>query len=433
VNVLVVGSGGREHALVDAMRRANRGQQLHAAPGNPGIARFAHCHPVPVADIDAQVDLARSLNADLVVIGPEAPLVAGLADALRRVGIATFGPGANAAALEGSKAFAKDIMRAADVPTANAITASTMVAARAAIAALGGAVVVKADGLAAGKGVVVCDDAATAEAAASQLLVAGSLGDAGRTLVIEERLYGPELSLLAVCDGRTALPLATAQDFKRLADDDHGPNTGGMGAYSPVPGIDTLAATELVDRVHVPVLRELSRRGMHFTGCLYAGLMLTASGPKVLEFNVRFGDPEAQVVLARIDEDLVALLHTAATGRLERHAVRFRKDAAVGVVIASRGYPQSSEAGVEITGVDDAENADPQVRVYHAGTALRGDRLVTAGGRVLCVTALAATLADARCRAYAACDQIHFDGAQQRRDIARAACETPTETSPRGA
>ncbi len=419
MKVLIVGAGGREHALADVLAGCESVREVHAAPGNPGIARNATCHPIAATDIEGVTDLARAIHADLVVIGPEAPLVAGLADALRHGGVAVFGPGAAAARLEGSKAFAKDVMQAAGVAAASSFTAATMTEARAAIAALGGPAVVKADGLAAGKGVVVCDDAAAAEAAANEMLVGGVLGEAGRMLVIEERLVGPEVSLLALCDGETAVPLAAAQDYKRIGDGDRGANTGGMGAHSPVPGLDVTRVAELTEAVHVPVLRELARRGLHFNGCLYAGLMLTATGPRVLEFNVRFGDPETQALLPRIEGDFAERLLEAATGRLAREAVRVRPGASVSVVLASRGYPEGSEAGVAITGIDAAEATG--ARVYHAGTALRGDRLVTAGGRVLAVTALGASLAEARERAYAACESIAFDGAQYRRDIAAAA------------
>ena len=343
----------------------------------------------------------------------------GLADALRAAGISVFGPGRDAAQLEGSKAFSKDIMAAAGVPTAAARMVATMAEARAAIAASGGRVVVKADGLAAGKGVVVCDDAEEAERAASAFLVAGTLGEAGRRLVIEERLEGPEVSLLALCAGEVAVPLPAAQDFKRIGDGDEGPNTGGMGAYSPVPGLDDVAVRELVDSVHVPVLRELDRRGIHFRGCLYAGLMLTADGPRVLEFNVRFGDPEAQAVLPRLDADLLERLAEAAAGSLQQRAFDTAAPAAVSVVMASRGYPASSEAGVPIDGVEEAEATG--ALVFHAGTALRDGRLATAGGRVLAVSALGDSLAAARERAYAGVERIRFDGAQRRTDIALAA------------
>jgi len=419
--VLIVGGGGREHALAHVLARSPRLTELHCAPGNPGIAALATCHPVSVEDVEGLVDLATTLRIDLAVVGPEVPLVAGLADGLRAAGVATFGPGRDAARLEGSKAFAKEVMAAADVPAAHGRHVATMVEARAAIEDLGGRVVVKADGLAAGKGVVVCDTAAEAERAAGDFLVAGSLGAAGRRLVIEERLEGPEVSLLALCDGETAVPLPAAQDFKRIGDGDAGPNTGGMGAYSPVPGLDDVAARELVDRVHVPVLRELGRRGIRFRGCLYAGLMLTPQGPRVLEFNVRFGDPEAQAVLPRIGDDLLERLEEAANGALRQRALGVVPEAAVTVVLASRGYPASSQSGVPIAGLDEA--AADGALVFHAGTALRDGQVTTAGGRVLAVTALGPTLAAAREAAYAGVERITFDGRQRRTDIALAAAD----------
>jgi phosphoribosylamine---glycine ligase len=418
MKVLVVGAGGREHALVEAMAASTLVDDLHCAPGNPGIAARAACHPVAAADVDGLVELAAALDADLVVPGPEAPLVAGLADALRQRGIATFGPGRAGAQLEGSKAFAKDVMRAAGVATARSRTATTLDEARAAIAALGPRVVVKADGLAAGKGVVVCDDPDAAAAAAADMLVGGAHGDAGRVVLVEERLSGPEASLLAICDGETAVALPPARDYKRIGDGDTGANTGGMGAYSPLDDVPPALAEELLDAVHRPVLRELARRGVRFCGVLYAGLMLTADGPRVLEFNTRLGDPEAEAILPRIADDLAARFADAARGRLGDEPVATREEAAVTVVLASRGYPASSEPGVPIDGLDAA--AALGVRVFHAGTARRGERIVTAGGRVLAVTGLGATVGEARRRAYAGADAIRFDGAQRRGDIAAA-------------
>jgi phosphoribosylamine--glycine ligase len=373
---------------------------------------------VAAADVDGLVELAAALDADLVVPGPEAPLVAGLADALRRLGIATFGPGREAARLEGSKAFAKEVMHAAGVATARSRAATSLDEAKAAIAALGPRLVVKADGLAAGKGVVVCDDAGAAEAAAAEMLVGGAHGEAGRVVLVEERLSGPEASLLAICDGETAVALPAARDYKRIGDGDTGANTGGMGAYSPLDDVPAALADELLDAVHRPVLRELARRGVRFCGVLYAGLMLTADGPRVLEFNVRLGDPEAEAILPRVRGDLAARFADAAAGRLGEEPVATCAEAAVTIVLASRGYPAASEPGVAIDGLADA--AALGVRVYHSGTARRGDRIVTAGGRVLALTALGATVDEARRRAYAGADAIHFDGAQRRGDIAAA-------------
>jgi phosphoribosylamine--glycine ligase len=372
--VLLVGSGAREHALADAVRRSPLLDELHCAPGNPGIAEAATCHPLAALDAEGLVALATELRIDLVVVGPEAPLVAGLADRLRAVGVPVFGPGAAAARLEGSKTFAKTVMAAAGVPTARAVAARTADEATAAVRDLGGRVVVKADGLAAGKGVIVCDDEAQADDAIRTLL-----GDGTATVLVEERLEGPEVSVLALCDGRTAVPLAPAQDHKRIGDGDTGPNTGGMGAYSPVPVLGQAETAAVVDQVHRPVLLELERRGIHFSGCLYAGLMLTEAGLRVLEFNVRFGDPEAQAILPRLDGDVLGRLHEAAIGRLGSEELAVSPEAAVTVVLASAGYPTTRGSAVPIDGVA-AAAAQTGVAVHHAGTALHDGRLVTAAG-----------------------------------------------------
>ena len=419
MRILLIGGGGREHALAAALAAAPSEPELHCAPGNPGVARLARCHPISPVDVGAVVALARDVRPDLVVVGPEAPLVAGVADALREAGVAVFGPGAESARLEGSKAFAKDVMRAAGVPTARSFTVATAPDADAAIAALEGRVVVKADGLAAGKGVVVCADEAEARGAARRLLD-GALGDAGARLVIEERLEGPELSLLALCDGTTAVPLPPARDHKRLGDGDVGPNTGGMGAYSPVPGLDAAAVADLLELVHRPVLRELERRGTPFSGCLYAGLMLTPDGVRVLEFNVRFGDPEAQAVLPLLRGDLTGRLYDAATGRLTPDPVEVEDGAAVAVVLAAPGYPDAVESGAAIEGLDEPDDPSGDTHVFHAGTAIRDGRVVTAGGRVLAVTGLGSDLEAARRRAYARADRIRFPGLRRRSDIAAA-------------
>jgi phosphoribosylamine--glycine ligase len=415
LRVLVVGGGGREHALVSAIAASPHCLEVHAAPGNPGIALVGKCHPVKVDDLDGQVALAQQLGVDLVVVGPEVPLVLGLADRLREAGVAVFGPSAAAARVEGSKAFTKDLLEAAGVDTAKAFTVTSLDEAREAIGALGGRCVVKADGLAAGKGVIVCDDAVQAEQAAEELL-GGALGDAGATLVIEERMEGPELSVLALCDGEAAVPLPSARDYKRIGEGGTGPNTGGMGAISPAPGVSDDEAQRIVETVHKPILRELQRRGTPFSGCLYAGLMLTATGPRVLEFNVRFGDPETEAVLPRLGEDLLPFLLACANGTLEDGTLRTIPGAAVTVILASRGYPASSESGVPIAGVAEA-GRERDVAVFHAGTALEGGQLVTAGGRVLAVTARGADGAAAQAAAYAAAERIAFDGMQLRRDI----------------
>jgi phosphoribosylamine--glycine ligase len=418
--VLVVGGGGREHALAWGLARSPSVGTVVAAPGNPGIESVAQCVPVDAANPDAVATLAAELEIDLVVIGPEAPLVAGVADAVRARGLAAFGPGAAAAQLEGSKAWMKEVLEGAGVPTARHATfrADQQDEAFTFLATLDGLYVVKTDGLAAGKGVVVTESLADARDAVRRYLSGEAFGAAGRTLVIEEGLRGPELSLLVVCNGDpdAAVPLTPAQDFKRVGDGDAGPNTGGMGAYSPV----AIAGPELVEQVMTiavrPTLAVLADRGAPYRGVLYAGLMLTPDGPKVLEYNVRFGDPECQVVLPRLATDLGELCATAATGAA-MPPVRFRDDACVTVVLASEGYPVAPRAGDVIVGIDAA--ASPDVVVFHAGTARRADgALVTAGGRVLDVTASGANLADARKRAYDAASKITWPGVQYRHDIA---------------
>jgi phosphoribosylamine---glycine ligase len=398
VRVVVVGSGGREHALAWRLSSSPALTELHAAPGNPGIARLATCHPVAADDGEGLPALARSLDADLVVVGPEAPLVDGLADELRHVGIPVFGPSAAAARIEGSKRFAKEVMEAAGVPTAALLSTPRVPC------------VIKADGLAAGKGVVVCTN--EAELAAG-LEVARSF--AGPVLV-EELLEGPELSVFAVCDGRVALALAPARDFKRAFDGDEGPNTGGMGSFAPVPDLDDGLVEEIVVACIRPVLHELSQRGAPFVGVLFVGLILTSDGPRVLEYNCRFGDPETQSVLPLADGDLLSVLAAAANGSLGGVSVGQRDGGAVTVVLAAGDYPAGGDRGTPIDGVEDAEAAG--ALVFHAGTALRGERLVTNGGRLLGVTATGPTVVAARARAYAAADLIRIPGARRRNDIA---------------
>ncbi len=376
---------------------------------------IAKCHPVVADDIEGLVALSRDLAVDLVVIGPEVPLVLGLADELRHIGIATFGPGAAAAKMEGSKAFTKQLLDAAGVDTAESYTVTDFAGAKLAIGALGGACVVKADGLAAGKGVIVCDDATAAERAAEELL-GGSLGSAGSVLVIEERMEGPEVSVLALCDGEAAVPLPSARDYKRIGEGGTGPNTGGMGAISPAPGVSDEQAQQIVDTVHKPILMELTRRGIRFNGCLYAGLMLTETGPRVLEFNVRFGDPETQAVLPRLGEDLLPWLMACAKGELEERPLKTYGGSAVAIVLASRGYPESSESGNPISGLADA-SIMRDTAVFQAGTAIANGKVVTAGGRVLAVVARGADADGARAAAYAAANKVSFDGMQRRDDI----------------
>jgi phosphoribosylamine--glycine ligase len=397
VKVLVLGSGGREHALAWKLAQSPGLSELHAAPGNPGIAAIGECHPVRADDPEGLLALARSLDIGLVVVGPEAPLVAGLADALRRGGVAVFGPSAAAARIEGSKRFAKEVLQSAGVATADALAVARPPC------------VVKADGLAAGKGVFVCRTQSELDAALRAVAAFGG------NFVVEELLEGDELSVFAICDGARALPLAPARDFKRAYDGDEGPNTGGMGAYSPVPmlGLDVDA---IVEAVHEPVLHELADRGTPFIGLLYAGLMLTEDGPQVLEFNCRFGDPETQVILPRLEGDLLGTLAAAASGDLADASLTTSDDAAVTVVVAGRDYPAKSDSGSPIVGIDEAEAAGAVV--FHAGTALRHGRLVTNGGRILDVTATGPTISDARARAYEAAEKIAFDGARYRSDIA---------------
>jgi phosphoribosylamine---glycine ligase len=401
VKVLLVGSGGREHALAWKLSQAPDLEELHAAPGNPGIAELGRCHPVHPEDGEGLLDLAGSLDADLVVVGPEAPLVAGVADELRHAGVPVFGPGAEAARIEGSKAFAKDVMREAGVPTANTLPVARPPC------------VVKADGLAAGKGVFVCRTQEELDRAL------GSVAAFGEMIVIEELLEGEEVSVFALCDGARAVALPVVQDFKRAEDGDLGPNTGGMGSYSPVPGFDTVEIEELLDTIHRPVLAELAARAAPFTGVLFAGLMLTDDGPRVLEFNCRFGDPETQSLLPRLEGDLLGAFAAAAAGDLSGVDLQVAETGAVTVVIAAGGYPGEGDVGSTISGLDAAAAAG--AIVFPAGTALKHDGVVTNGGRILNITGTGESVAEAREQAYAACAAISFPGARYRTDIAAAA------------
>ena len=418
--VLVVGAGGREHALVRALKRSASQPELLCAPGNPGIGADARLLPIAADDIAGLADAARDEGCDLVVIGPEAPLVAGLADELATRRIAAFGPSAAAARLEGSKAFAKEVMEAANVPTASWSVVDDVETGMAAIERY--PVVLKFDGLAAGKGVVIAQDEAHARCTLEAFLVARRFGE-GR-VVVEECLVGEELSLLALCDGERALPMASAQDYKRIFDGDKGPNTGGMGSYSPVPGVGPKHVAEMAALVHQPIVDLLRTRGTPFHGVLYAGVMLTADGPKVLEYNVRFGDPETQAVLPRLRTDVYELLAAAALpGGLAGVKLEFDEGWAVTLVLASAGYPASPTTGDVISGLDDA--ARDGAEVTHAGTSRRDSdgAILTAGGRVLNVTALGPTPASARDGAYAAARRIEFAGSQLRTDIALRAVE----------
>jgi phosphoribosylamine--glycine ligase len=397
--------------------------ELICAPGNPGIADLARCARIDASDGDAVVSLTRSEEVDLVVIGPEAPLVAGVTDAvLASTRARVFGPTRAAAELEGSKSFAKDVMTAAGVPTATHWSGTDPEAAEAALDDFTPPYVVKADGLAAGKGVTICPDVATARAALHEAMVGRRFGDAGSRVVIEEFLDGPEVSLFGLCDGRRVVPLAPAQDYKRIFDGDEGPNTGGMGAYSPVPAVDDAMVETIVATTMQPVVDEMARRGRPFTGVLYAGLVLTANGPRVLEFNVRFGDPETQAVLPRLRSDLAELLWSAARGELAGF-VAFSDQAAVTVVAASANYPASPVVGEPVEGLEVAQST-PGALVFHAGTRAEGGTILTAGGRVLSVTGLGTDIDEARRIAYHALAAISFPGLQARSDIAAAASGT---------
>ncbi len=411
MRVLLLGSGAREHALAWKLKQSPVLEKLWCVPGNPGTARLAENVSISAEDPAQVVEAAQRLKVELVVVGPEAPLVNGVADALTQAGIAVFGPPRAAAALEGSKAFAKEVMAAAGVPTASyEVFDDPKAAERHALKR--GPVVVKADGLAAGKGVVV---ARSGEEAAQAVRSLSALGAAGRRLVLEELLEGEEVSVIALCDGERYALMPPAQDHKRVGEGYTGPNTGGMGAYTPAPFLKPEALDEVGRTVISPTLRELARRGAPFKGALYAGLMLTRSGPKVLEFNCRFGDPETQVLMLQMGEDLLPLLAAAANGKLEQRRVRERSGASVGVVLAAQGYPGPIRSGDVIEGLDDARGSS--VEVFHAGTRSEGERLVTAGGRVMTVCAFGEDLKQARARAYEAAGRVRFEGMHMRRDI----------------
>jgi phosphoribosylamine--glycine ligase len=420
VRVLVVGGGGREHALVEAISRSRLEPEIFAAPGNAGTARLAQNVDIPADDIPALRDFARQSSIDLTVVGPEVPLIGGIADAFYEAGLKLFGPSRAAARIEGSKAFAKEVMRSAGVPTADYRSFDRERPALEYLRSLGEfPVVVKADGVAAGKGVTIANSPEEAESAVRSIL-GGRFGPAGRRVVIEEHLTGREASVFALTDGEDILPFLPAQDYKRIYDNDEGPNTGGMGAYCPLPWLEPETYTRILEEIIRPTVQQMDMIGSAYTGLLYAGVMVTDEGPKALEFNCRFGDPETQALLPRIGSDLLELLVACCEGDLAGREVAWSAEHSVCVVLASEGYPESSSSGDEIRGLDDLPC---EVNVYHAGTEERGGKLYTAGGRVLNVVGLGSTLIEARARAYAAVESIDFPGMQYRTDIALEAME----------
>ncbi|TCK06326.1 phosphoribosylamine--glycine ligase [Phorcysia thermohydrogeniphila] len=415
MKVLVVGSGGREHALAWKLAQSPLVKKVFGAPGNPGIAKIGECVNIPVTDIKALAEFAEKEGIDLTVVGPEAPLVAGIVDEFEKRGLKIFGPTKAAAQLEGSKAFAKEMMRKYGVPTADFRVFDNPEEAKAYIKEKGAPIVVKADGLAAGKGVTVAKTVEEAIEAVEKIMVEKVFGEAGNKVVIEDCLVGEEASYLVVTDGERFIPLATSQDHKQVFDGDKGPNTGGMGAYSPAPVLSPEMEKEVQEKVIKPILKGMREEGHPFKGILYAGLMITEEGPKVLEFNVRFGDPEAQVILRRLKTDLVEVFNSVIDGKLIDE-LSWIPETAICVVLASKGYPGKYEKGKEITGIEEAEKLD-NVVIFHAGTAVKDGRVVTNGGRVLNVTALGKDIVEARENVYRAIEKVHFDGMHYRKDI----------------
>jgi phosphoribosylamine---glycine ligase len=417
MRILVVGSGAREHALCWAMQRSPLCDALICAPGNAGIAALAECRPVDVLDLDGMLALARAERIDFVVVGPEAPLVAGLVDHLEAHGFKCFGPTKAAAELEGSKGFTKDLCAKYNVPTGSYLRTTDVDAAKAEIRRRGAPIVVKADGLAAGKGVVVALKLEEALEAVDAMMLDRRFGDAGIEIVIEEYLAGEEVSFFALVDGKSAVPLASAQDHKAVGDGDTGPNTGGMGAYSPAPALTPALEREVMERIIAPSLAGMAAEGKPFKGVLFAGLMLTATGPQLIEYNVRFGDPECEVLLRRLKSDLLPALIAAREGTLDQVTLEWCHEAALGVVMAAEGYPDAPRKGTAIRGLDAAGTAAPTVEVFHAGTKRRDDEILADGGRVLVVTALGATVGEAQGRAYQAVDRLDWPEGFCRRDI----------------
>ncbi len=415
MRVLIIGSGGREHALAWKLRQSPRVDEIIIAPGNGGTALEGENAPVDAGDIPGLIALAREKQVDLVIPGPELPLTLGIVDAMREAEFRCFGPDRWCARIEGSKAFAKHLMNEAGVPTASCRVFDDHESATAWVKEKGAPLVIKADGLAAGKGVIVAQSEAEALNAVDLIMGRKAFGEAGARVVIEDFLQGEEVSLLAFCDGTTAIPLPSAQDHKAAFDGDTGPNTGGMGAYSPAPVLPDSQLEAMTDIAIRPIVREMARQGHPFTGILYAGLMMTKDGPKVLEYNARFGDPECQPLLMRLDTDLLDVIEACLDGRLRELALDISPKSALGVVLAADGYPGSYERGMEITGIDDAERDG--AKVFHAGTLHKDDKIIAAGGRVLCITALGENLAEASAHAYAAIKRIHMDRSRYRSDI----------------
>jgi phosphoribosylamine--glycine ligase len=419
VNILVIGSGGREHALVSKLRESLRVQKIYCAPGNPGIAKIAECIDVDSMDNIALVGFALSHKIDLTVVGPEVPLSNGIVDAFKNKGLACFGPTQAAARIESSKTFAKELMKKYNIPTAKFGVFTDAHMAKEYITNQGAPVVVKADGLAAGKGVVVAVTIAEALAAVDMMMCDGAFGQAGNQIVVEEFLDGEEASILTFTDGKTIVPMVAAQDHKRVYDNDQGPNTGGMGAYAPAPVITSVISERVMKEILQPTIKAMESEGCPYCGCLYLGLIMTADGPKVIEFNARFGDPETQVVLPLLDSDLVAIMEACINATLADVEVKWKEQAAICVVMAAGGYPEGYKKGDVITGIEEAE--EQGAYVFHAGTALRDDNVVTNGGRVLGVTATAADILQAVGKAYYAVEKIKFNGLHFRKDIAHRA------------
>ena len=419
MNILVVGGGGREHAIAYSLSKSPLTKKLIVAPGNPGIETFAECYPIAADDIDGQCKLAKDMKADIVFIGPEIPLVLGLKDKLSKIGINAFGPSKEAAQLEGSKTFSRNFCKRYNIPQPNFKYCSDLNTAKDQIELLNGYCVVKADGLAAGKGVIVCDTVSEAIKASTQMLEDNKFGDAGKSILIEERITGIEASVFAVSDGNTAIVLGTAQDHKRAYDNDQGPNTGGMGAISPAPALNEELNKNIFNNIVMPTINGMRSDGIPYEGILYAGVMLTDQGPKVIEFNCRFGDPETQVVLPRLSTDLVDIIHNTVTNNLENTPIELTDNTAITVVIASKGYPGTFKKGIELPSLNNLDKQD-DILIFHSGTAKNdNENLISSGGRVLSVTAIGDNVQDCRKKAYKAVEEINWDKGFFRRDIGR--------------